>query len=266
MLLRMNWAGQIIRFRRELIVLGIALVHAGAAALFLSQTLMIEQTEKPDPVLIDLADLIEPPQTTPEPTEPDQDPLPPVEPLPAAPQTPPPANRAPQVPDPLSVLTQAEPSDAPDSVAPILQPPPSDADPSLADAEMAQAAAMVLRRAFCAQPRNAGHPTCQSEDPFGALAEGFDRKQAESLPQPTLPAEAFAGSFSDRYTQREGHYAQTQPKSANAASQLHLWPDGDLFKDTLAPGAYNARRIREGKAPILDRDLERDLRNQAGRD
>ena len=46
------------------------------------------------------------------------------------------------------------------------------------------------------------------------------------------------------------------------AAKRFLWPDADLFADPLPPGAYNARRIRNGQEPLWSQDMRDGFRKK----
>jgi hypothetical protein len=254
----MDWAEQIQRHRRALIVAGISLAHGAAFAAVLTLKVKTPPPIPAEPITIELAEIAAAPKPQPEPTpEPEPAPTPPPQQTAEAP----PPKQPPAA--PLPVLTQNTGNPGLGDQPPVITSdvPPSDLPPGKPTATPNQLA-NVLARANCRRQIANQDPECEDQDPFDALAEKFELQQAAALVPPELNGAYAPGAF-ERYMSGEGHYSSPQGRDASVSSQLHLWPDQDLFEEGQSRSTNQASRIRNGKG-LMDPGLERELR--AGRD
>ena len=256
----MIWADHILRHRRALIILGIAFCHAVAFAAVLNLRVEPVSIAAEEQLVVELADLL------PDLPEPEPEPERVAEPVAPAPL--PGATYVPEV-APLEVLAQDAPNVEP-SDKPVLQ--AFGSVQSGTDAEALDQVANALTRAKCRRDLVKRDPDCSEQDPFEVLAEKFELQEAANQ-LPGAPADTGKLSALERHIIGEkmytgtsvldGSFAAVGARDGRASSQLNLWPDKDLFTDTMAAGAYQAERIRNGKS-LMDKDLEREL--GAGRD
>ena len=242
------WIGILEYRRRAGIIAGVALVHFAGLAAILSH--VFSPTTSPESTYLE----IELAEITPPPSVPDTPPEPPAEaPEPAQSESvetipPPPTNQpptaSPSAPEPSApatdsqtVLTQLDQSDA--------SPLTSEASGRASEApagEVVTAAqiATVLQQADCLKLKRHEEGACPEPDPFAVAIASAKR---------AIPPERL---FADpRYV---GKTVSDKVFEAEAANRFH-WPDDDLFNDTMSPGAYNARRIRNGQDPLWSKDM-----------
>ena len=255
----MDWAEQILRHRRALIVAGISLAHGAAFAAFLTLKVKTPPPVPTEPITIELAEIVEAPK-------PESEPEPEPEPQASAPQPAPNPTQSPPPPPtaaPLPVLTQNAGTPRPRDPPPVItsNKPPPDVPTSGPTATPSQLA-NVLARANCRRQIANKDPECEHQDPFDALVEKFELQQAAALAPQQLNGAYAPGAF-ERYMAGEGNYSAPEGRNGSASAQLHLWPDQDLFEQGIGETAYQADRIRNGKG-LLDPSLERELR--AGRE
>jgi len=251
----MDWAGTLLKYRMAWIAAGIALGHAVLLGAALLMPISIDSAPSTPQLIIELADMVEL-APAPEPEQPVAS-APLLDPAPDA-APPEPANvpetiaPEPNTAAPLPVLTSEFGQDALPAppVHQTPEPPPATADQ----------VASVLRRAKCQTPLKYQQEDCPPPDPF-ALAEA--RQAAQNAREAALDAGLPPPNVLETlFSQNQRTYRRPGMKSAPDGSTVtFVRPDEDLFTDPMAPGAYNAQRIRDGKAPLLDRELERDLRN-----
>lgn len=258
------------------IVIAVTGLHAAALALLLSQISKLRQDPAPLALIIELAELEPardpPPEPKPE-TEPEPERSNPqrmVAPRPVVADTSQPVAQveiAPQIPVPAT-LSQGNPQEiiASDPEPQTLA--ETDSRDVLTQIEMdllgvqtatarigqdgdgevsAGQIASVLQRAECLNLKRRDESTCPPEDPFEiALAI-----QERGVPPERLAADPryVSLSVSDKIFQRE------------AANRFH-WPDADMFEDPMAPGAYNAQRIRNGQEPLWSQEMHGGFRKE----
>ena len=115
-------------------------------------------------------------------------------------------------------------------------------DTPLSDGVVTEAQiANVLQKANCLAVKRHEEGACPPPDPFDVAAAAEERD---------IPPEQL-------YRSDPRYVAQTvDDKMFEAeAAKRFLWPDKDLFNDPMAPGAYNARRIRNGQEPTWSQDI-----------
>ncbi|GAB5454533.1 MAG: hypothetical protein Hens2KO_07620 [Henriciella sp.] len=214
--------------------------HIALAALLLSQELEPLSAVKPDILEIELAELPPEPEVEPEPV------------LPLAPPTPtitsePPRSEPALIParaeDPqtaaaqtMDVLTQLETAPTAPPVAPTVSAAGEPAGDPVTPAQVASA----LAKMHCLKLKRHEDGDCPPPDPFAVAAANAER----AIPPERLFGDPryIAKTVSDKIFEKE------------AASRFH-WPDADLFNDPMAPGAYNARRIRNGQEPLWSQEM-----------
>ncbi|MEM7329021.1 MAG: hypothetical protein AAF437_09795 [Pseudomonadota bacterium] len=108
--------------------------------------------------------------------------------------------------------------------------------------------AAVLQQLDCQRFSSEREDRCETGDPFAVAAASMARQTA--APQ----APILMGDFGPK-TLLEGFMSQKD-------RDPYLMPgmSADLFTEGMAKGSYNAQRIRNGKAPIWDDEIERALR------
>lgn len=243
----MAWWKRIAAARIAWIVVVVTATHLAAAAIILSLSIPPPVFPDQDVVEIVLADLepapapereppIETPQPTPEPAI--------VAPAPSS--TPQPTPQTEPRPEPRlatpEVLVQLEPSDGTDVSS---QPAPASStlsDTPLSDGIVTEAQiANVLQKANCLALKRHEDGACPPPDPFDVAIAAEERD---------VPPEQL-------YRSDPRYVAQTvDDKMFEAeAAKRFLWPDQDLFNDPMAPGAYNARRIRNGQEPLWSQEI-----------
>lgn len=218
--------------------------HIALAALLLSQELGPMSALKPDILEIELAELPPEPEIEPE-IEPE-----PV--LPLAPPTPtttsePPRSEPAPIParaeDPqtaaaqtMGVLTQLETAPTGPPIAPTVSAAGEPAGDPVTPAQVASA----LAKMHCLKLKRHEDGDCPPPDPFAVAAANAER----AIPPERLFGDPryIAKTVSDKIFEKE------------AANRFH-WPDADLFNDPMAPGAYNARRIRNGQEPLWSQEM-----------
>lgn len=244
----MAWWNRIATARIAWIVAAVTATHLTFAAILLSVSIPAPVFPDQDVVEIVLADLepTPPPDPAPEP-EPDpiiEAPTPAIQaPTPSpAPQPTPQTEIKPEPPAAPEVLVQLEPRDDADIAS---QPAPATSalsDTPQSDGVVTEAQiADVLQKANCLALKRHEEGACPPPDPFEVAIAAEERD---------IPPEQL-------YRSDPRYVAQTvDDKMFEAeAAKRFLWPDKDLFNDPMAPGAYNARRIRNGQEPLWSQDI-----------
>ncbi len=186
-----------------------------------------------------------PPNPTPEPPDkPSPQPViatptpaPPTAPISNDPETPPavePSSRA--MPERPTVLTQKDPATAPDAEAAAATP----AENADADTVTPDQMAGVLRQLECQKLTHRTVESCPRTDPFTAWASNTERARIER--NTDWDRSYRSKSVIDKFYERE-------------VRERLPWPDEDLFADPMAPGAYNAERIRRGQEPLWSKEM-----------
>ncbi|MEM1147932.1 MAG: hypothetical protein AAGA72_11880 [Pseudomonadota bacterium] len=241
-----NWV------RRAMVVAGVSSLHLAAIA-----ALATHQFANPidlelstvDVVFADIATPLEPPSPPPEPKrepqpqpEPELEPERETEPL-ATPE--PRSNMDAPLPE---ILTQSDPEPAAPGAA-----APSAAEAGHAATEhpilpaTAADLAAVLKQTECLKLQRRDVDDCPPTDPFVAAAA----RAARALP------EVF-----DRADPRPA-ISNVDEQFFNRAADARLhWPDADLFSGPMAPGAYNAQRIRQGLEPLWSDEMKEGFRKK----
>ncbi|MEL6725769.1 MAG: hypothetical protein AAFP24_12180 [Pseudomonadota bacterium] len=243
------WNGSLAHHRRAGIVAGVTAVHVAGLAAIVSHVFQPGLTPDRNYLEVELAE-IELPPAEPEPEvtiAPLPDPAPePTEPLPIAPVT-----VAPAVPDP-SPPDKAAPETDTQNVLTQLQQSEESSLTSDADNEIGIKAgegdgmvtpaqiANVLQQADCLKLKRHEEGACPEPDPFAVAIASAKR----AIPPERLFADPrYVGkTVSDKIFEEE------------ASNRFH-WPDEDLFTDPMYPGAYNARRIRNGQEPLWSKEM-----------
>ena len=249
----MAWWKRIAAARIAWIVVAVTVTHLAAAAIILSLSIPPPVFPDQDVVEIVLADLepAVPPDSAPEPAPdlPVEPPTPIPEPAIMAPAPSPVPQPPPQTeptPEPPSatpeVLVQLEPSDG----ATIENPPSVAADAMsntpLSDGLVTEAQiANVLQKANCLALKRHEDGACPPPDPFDVAIAAEERD---------VPPEQLFRS-DPRYVAQTVDDKMFEAETA----KRFLWPDKDLFNDPMAPGAYNARRIRTGQEPLWSQEI-----------
>lgn len=265
------WLG-LSQYRRIYIPAGVTIVHAMAIAWLLPYVfqptsmprieaieLQLAELQADAPAPTERADPIAPPdRASALPTPPRNAPDPPREAVPTPEAIAPEpremvtatADPAPSVDAaPHEVLTQNE--TAPDGVLAeivqsLLTPGPSQSGSDTA-ATPEQLATVLAKSECLSLKRHPEEKDCPATDPFVAAAANAER---------AIPPERL---FEDpRYIAKT---ASDKIFEAEAAKRF-LWPDADLFADPLPPGAYNARRIRNGQEPLWSQDMRDGFRKK----
>ncbi len=120
-------------------------------------------------------------------------------------------------------------------------------------AEMRRGVQMALRRVGCRKLVEKPDPTCPKGDPF------YEKEQILALRN--MPPVRRIGVGPPR----PGNYAEAfLARNSGWPPKMLGGEDNSIFIDPMQQGAYNAQRIRNGKTPIWDRDLQRDLEQRRG--
>lgn len=139
-----------------------------------------------------------------------------------------------------TVLTQLESDTSPIAAPQTSDPAHSDDAAPTVDPS---ALAAVLQRAECQRLSFKAKEDCPKADPFAAA-------EASMGQQASAPASAqLAGDYGPK-SMLEGFFSQR-----DRVPYLMPGMDGDLFTPGMAPGAYDAQRIRNGQAPLWSKEL-----------
>lgn len=230
-----SWV-RIIRQRRVWVTGLVALAHVALLSWVLSQSVGKSVSPGLETLDIAFAEVLPLPEPEPEPV------------LQEAPLVVP--RSSPSVaPEPSSktVLTQLQ-SDTSSTAAPqTSDPAPPDGTALTVDPG---ALAAVLQRAECQRLSFKAEDDCPKADPF-AVAEASMARQA------AVPSSAqLAGNYGPK-SMLEGFFSQR-----DNAPYLMPGMDGDLFTAGLAPGAYDAQRIRNGQAPLWSKEMRDGFRKE----
>lgn len=149
-----------------------------------------------------------------------------------------PQRAEPQTPTVLTQLDAASVGPAPDpsSAAAGETPSGETSGHAVTPAQIASA----LEQMHCLKLKRHEEGACPPPDPFAVAMAAAERD---------IPPERLFGD--PRYIAKT---VSDKIFEAEAANRF-LWPDEDLFSDPLAPGAYNARRIRNGQEPLWSQDM-----------
>lgn len=255
----MVWWNGIVEYRqRAAIIAGVAFAHLIGLAAILSHVVEISDPPARNVLELELAELAPPPEPIPEPPAPPPEPIaePQREPLqPVAPPAPAPAPTAPDdipeqlresatQPEPPSVLTQLEQGETG-----LVDTNQNDlaSDSSEGEAVTSAQIASVLRQSECLKLKQNYEAPCPQTDPFVAAAGVAER---------AIPPERL---FADpRYVAKTIDDIVFEQKWA----KLFHTPDADLFADPEPPGAYNARRIRNGQEPLWSEEMKAGFRKK----
>jgi len=250
----MTWAGLITQYRIPVAIAVAGLGHAAVAAIVLAL---------PMPVVVDRVAvlpvelvILPPPEPEPEPDLQSED-IPDSD-TPSAPEP----ELAPGVqapgPDPIAAdipfVSLSDERDIEERVVP----PRSSGSNQVRDeggkaAEIARGVRMALRRVGCRKLVAIPDPTCPKGDPF------YEKEQILAL-RNTPPVRRIGVG-----PPRPGNYAEAfLAKNKGWPPTMLGGEDNAIFIDPMQQGAYNAQRIRSGKTPIWDSDLQRDLVGRRG--
>lgn len=255
------WIGNASYQRRAAIIIAVAFAHLVTLAAMLSHQFLPAEPAPRDALVIELADLLPepdlpdrsvesaPPPQTKVVSAPPSDPVPPtafVETTPPsqtlAETVPPAPSEAEPQSEPPSVLTQLDRSDLglaqPDSTR-------NTADAGAAETVTPAQIANVLKQATCLKLKQNHEETCPKANPFIAAAGVAER---------AIPAERIFGD--PRYVAKTVDDIVAEQEWA----KLFHTPDSDLFADPEPPGAYNARRIRNGQEPLWSDEMRKGFR------
>lgn len=227
---------RIIGLRRVWVTGLVALAHAALLSWVLFQSVGRSVSPVLETLDISFAEVLPLPEPEPEPEVP-------TAPLVAASSNP----SAAPAPSSKTVLTQLESDNAPDAAPQTSDPAPSEDTAPRVDPS---ALAAVLQRVECQRLSFKVDEDCPKADPF-AVAEASIARQAAT------PASAqLAGDYGPK-SMLEGFFSQRE-------SDPYLMPgmDGDLFTPGMAPGAYDAQRVRNGQAPLWSQEMKDGFRKE----
>jgi hypothetical protein len=220
--------------QRQVWVTGlVALAHTALLSWVLSQS--VGKSASPVQETLDIAFAEVLPLPEPEP-EPEPEPVIQKAPL-GAPRSNPSVASAPSS---KTVLTQLE-SDTSSIAAPQTSDPapPNETAPTVDPSALAA----VLQRAECQRLSFKAKEDCPKADPFAAAVASMGQQAA-------APASAqLAGDYGPK-SMLEGFFSQR-----DKVPYLMPGMGGDLFTSGLAPGAYDAQRIRNGQAPLWSKEM-----------
>lgn len=224
-------------FTRPAIVAGVTLVHLAVGAALLMLPAPVVPPSGVTAIDVQFAETALPP---PPPLE--RDPAPIIE--PPSPQ-PIPSNSFAADPDSPLIAASNEPEILMQNQAdraPAQLPEPSSQRPA-SGLDQAQIAA-VLNQITCSRLTRQRHEDCPKTNPFDvaeAVAARAAPEDMVSLARPDLPMSAMEQFL------------------AKQDGPGHMFPgmDADMFADTMAPGAYDAARIRDGDAPRWSDKMKR---------
>lgn len=228
----MVWDGKNVRVPAATRLAAVTALHLAILAWMLTAKIIIP-TRAPTVISLELAEL-QPLQPTPAPA-PDPAPLPgprpeaPVDTRSTAPSPAPVTRERP------AVLTQNEPAAAPEA-EPARAPPMAPPDAAPVTPEQI---AGLLRQLDCQKATRRRPEPCPDTDAFTAWATKADRA--------TVARNADGGRSYRSKTMIDQVYEQ------DVRGRLH-WPDEALFADPMAPGAFNAERIRRGQEPLWSQE------------
>lgn len=253
------WTGIVEYRQRAAIIAGVAIAHLVCLAAILSHVIEINDPPPRNILEIELAELTPQPAPAPElpaaPPEPISEPPPaPADPIEARPvadplptdldSTPEPPVEAALSPDAPSVLTQLDQSEAG-----VTETQDNTGSPATGGGETVTPAqiANILRQSECLKLKQQYDETCPKADPFLA---------ATGVAERAIPPERL---FEDpRYVAKTvGDIVHQQEWAKRFGTQ-----DADLFTDPESPGAYNARRIRNGQEPIWSEEMRAGFRKK----
>lgn len=220
----------------------VALAHAAAFSWILFHRIALPgsiQLETFDVTFAELEpELKSEPVAAPEPVSLPQ-PAPAAQPVLPAPEPPP--LTAPQALPSQPVLTQLETVETAEIARQEASP---EASSDVLETTELQQIATALQAFDCRRLKSRADERCPKPDPFEMAAASQARQ--ETAPRAAL----LVGDYGPKSI-LEGLMSQKD-------KDPFLFPgmDGDLFSEGMAPGAYNAQRIRNGQAPLWDRKIE----------
>ena len=253
------WIGNASYRRRAAIIIAVAFVHMVGLAAMLNHQFLPAETTPRDVLEIELAELApvaEPPDLSvevPPPPQIEAASAPSLEPVSPAPVVTGPSETSSEVPpspstdpepqtEPPSVLTQLDRSNLglaqPESAGRLAEDGPAK---TVTPAQIAN----VLKQANCLKLKQNYDEACPKTDPFIAAAGVAER----AIPPERLFADPryIAKTVDDIVAEQEW-------------AKLFHTPDSDLFADPEPPGAYNARRIRNGQEPLWSDEMKKGFR------
>lgn len=250
----MTWAGFLTHYRAGLAALGAVSGHAIILAfILLSRPSHMPRAQPAIPVtLVDLEPMADREDAQPLPSEPEPEFIPlgddTTAPLPTLKQSQSPPVSEP-MPKTVPFTSLGRVQDPNETVVPQ---PPSGASgqsgPYGLSSDAAKGLRLAIRRSGCRKLVRESGPECPVDDLFARRDALADLRAAQALepltigpPAPQNYAEAFLARNSDM-----------PPKMLSGE-------DNSSFIDPMAPGAYNAARIRRGEAPIWSRDIQEGL-------
>ena len=146
-----------------------------------------------------------------------------------------------------TVLTQLQSETASTAAPQTSNPAPPDDTASTVDPS---ALAAVLQRVECQGLSFKVNEDCPKADPFDVAEASMTRQAAP-------PASAqLAGDYGPK-SMLEGFFSQR-----DSAPYLMPGMDGDLFTPGMAPGAYDAQRIRNGREPLWSQEMRDGFRKE----
>ncbi len=249
------WIGILEYRRRGAIVAGVTMVHVLGLTAILSHVFQTTAPTTRSFLEIELAEIEPPPPPDPDPVLQSEAIEVPVQ------QTPEPL---PSEAPPMPVPTQAPSSQEPPAVTPETQSVLTQLDQSATGTLSGQATEMpsigesegtvtpaqiasVLKQADCLKLKRHDEDVCPKPDPFAVAIASAER---------AIPPERLFGD--PRYIAKTVSDKVFEEEAANR----FLWPDEDLFADPMSPGAYNARRIRNGQEPLWSKEMRDGFTNR----
>ena len=217
----------------------VAVAHMAALSWVLSQRVGMPASPVQEFLEIDFAELPSPEPETPPLAEPAAVPEPDKQDAPEARPDPIPDRSIATAPSP-KILTQLETKNAATVAPPRSEPVPAvDADQTVDPSVLAA----VLQRVDCQRLSHKIDEKCPKLDPFDIAEATLARQTAAPAPNQLV------GDYGPK-SMLEGFFSQRD-------SDPFLIPgmDGDLFTPGMAPGAYDAQRIRNGQAPLWSQEM-----------
>ncbi|MEL7040900.1 MAG: hypothetical protein AAGL90_05210 [Pseudomonadota bacterium] len=239
-----NWG------RRAMVVAGVSSFHLAAIAALAAHQFAKPSDLELSTVEVLFADIAAPPGPPSAPHEPVPEPEPAPKPKPQR------ETESVVVPEPRSnadaplpeILTQRDPEPAaPGAAGPSAAEAGHDGTEHPISPATGADLAAVVKHAECLKLQRRDVDDCPPTDPFIAAAA----RAARALP------EVF-----DRADPRPA-ISNVDEQFFNRAAEARLhWPDDDLFSGPMAPGAYNAQRIRQGLEPLWSEEMKEGFRKK----
>ncbi|MEL7540289.1 MAG: hypothetical protein AAGJ51_05255, partial [Pseudomonadota bacterium] len=108
----------------------------------------------------------------------------------------------------------------------------------------------VLQSLSCQRLSSHRDEACPQLDPFD-VAAASDARQTAAPEAPLLRGKYGPKNALERFASQKDRAPYIMPGMS-----------ADLFSEGMSPGAYNAQRIREGRSPLWDKEMERGFRRE----